>query len=436
MRSVASARSTSARICSLSESARHLASKSSTVANGIISSGIILPSFWGGLVPDEGQTPAGQYERRRRARLPRRHHRSQGRFRCIRLRASHYDRLRDESQCRGLGACRIAFPKSPLGKILFGWVVFCFFTAILSGASLGLNRRELVRENVPSVQNLKTKSNLVPTLQVTLTVRVTETDDLKRQRTLNSPPDTVDEVADNALDIGGDSSLGLAGNSVSSGSRKAHEVVNVDAEADLRVTRSTRRRPVSILGLEATERPNRGRGKSKAGRRNRLGIVVNEQSGGLTNRLVHLHSADLDTLGGGGQVVGPRVNNSTGQRINTVVKAEVEGTGKRLTALLRKLIEDVKLIVLIGPLHLLVETHSNLSLVRLSGHVTEFTVGGSLLSALVNELGTREIIKSDNVHVAERHGDSAVELGDGGEGLGASNDPVGDLPRHEDLRLA
>ena len=52
-----------------------------------------------------------------------------------------------------------------------------FFTAILSGG-LSLNRRELVRENVPSVQNLKTQSNLVAPLQVTLAVRVAETDNL------------------------------------------------------------------------------------------------------------------------------------------------------------------------------------------------------------------------------------------------------------------
>ena len=119
-----------------------------------------------------------------------------------------------------------------------------------------------------------------------------------------------------------------------------------------------------------------------------------------------------------------------------MVKAEVEGAGERFAALLCELVEDVELIVLVGPLNLFVESHGDLSLVGLSGHVPEFTGGGCLLGALVNELGTREIIESDNVHVAESHGDSAVELGDGGEGLGASNDPVGDLPRHEDLRLA
>nr|DAE88954.1 MAG TPA: hypothetical protein [Caudoviricetes sp.] len=79
MRSVASARRTSARMRSLSESARHRASRSSTVANGIISPGITLPSSWGGLVLDEGQVPAGQCEGRGRwARLPRRRHHSQG----------------------------------------------------------------------------------------------------------------------------------------------------------------------------------------------------------------------------------------------------------------------------------------------------------------------------------------------------------------------
>nr|DAV84625.1 MAG TPA: Aconitase X swivel domain [Caudoviricetes sp.] len=31
-----------------------------------MSSGVILPSFWGGLVPDEGQVPARQHERRKR----------------------------------------------------------------------------------------------------------------------------------------------------------------------------------------------------------------------------------------------------------------------------------------------------------------------------------------------------------------------------------
>ena len=113
----------------------------------------------------------------------------------------------------------------------------CLFTAILSGAGLGLNRRELIRENIPSVQNLETKSNLVATFQVALTVRVTETDDLERQGPLNSSANAVDKVADNALDIGGGGRLGLASNRVSSGSRKPHEIVNVDAEADLRVTR-------------------------------------------------------------------------------------------------------------------------------------------------------------------------------------------------------
>ena len=129
MRSVASASRTSARIRSLSDSARHLASKSSTVANGIISSGITWQSFWGGLVPDEGQMTAGQCERRKRrrwARLPRRRHHSQGQFRRIRLRAPHYGRLRDESQYRGLGACRIAFRNRPWERFCFGWVVLSF----------------------------------------------------------------------------------------------------------------------------------------------------------------------------------------------------------------------------------------------------------------------------------------------------------------------
>nr|DAV31929.1 MAG TPA: hypothetical protein [Caudoviricetes sp.] len=328
------------------------------------------------------------------------------------------------------------FRNRPWEKFCFGWVVLFFLYGDLLGASLGLNRRELIRENIPSVQNLKTQSNLVPSLQVTLTIRVTETDDLERKRTLNSPANTVDEVADNALDIGGGGRLGLAGNSVSGSGREAHEVINIDAEADLRVTRRTGRRPVSILGLKTTERPNGGRGKREAGRRNRRSIVINEQSGGLTDRLVHLRSADLDILGGGGQVVGPRVDNGAGQRVNTVVKAEVEGAGKRLAAFLSELVEDVKLVVLVGPLDLFVESHSDLSLVWLSGHISEFTVGGCLFGALVNELCAREIIESDNVHVAESHGDSAVELGDGGEGLGASDDAVGDLPGHEDLRLA
>ncbi len=71
---------------------------------------------------------------------------------------------------------------------------YFFFTAILSGAGLGLNRRELIREDIPGVQNLETQSNLVPALQVTLTVRVAETDDLKRQGPLNPPANAVDEV--------------------------------------------------------------------------------------------------------------------------------------------------------------------------------------------------------------------------------------------------
>nr|DAV84623.1 MAG TPA: hypothetical protein [Caudoviricetes sp.] len=328
------------------------------------------------------------------------------------------------------------FRNRPWEKFCLDGLCYFFFTAILSGASLGLNRRELVRENIPGVQNLETQRNLVPTLQITLTIRVTETNNLERQGPLNSPPNTVDEVADNTLNIGGSGRLRLASNRVSSGSRKSHKIVNVDAEADLRVTRRTRRRPVSILGLETTERPNGGRRQGETGGGNRRGIVVNKESGGLTNRLVHLRSTDLDILSGGGQVVGPRANNSAGQRVNTVVKAEIEGTGKRLTALLRELVENVQLIVLISPLNLLVETHSYLSLVRLSGHITEFTVRGRFLGALVNELGTREIIESDNVHVAESHGNSTVELGDSGESLGASNDPIGDLPRHEDLCLA
>nr|DAE88953.1 MAG TPA: hypothetical protein [Caudoviricetes sp.] len=328
------------------------------------------------------------------------------------------------------------FRNRPWEKFLFGWVVFCFFTAILSGVSLGLNRRELIRENIPGVQNLETQGNLVASLQVTLTVRVTETDDLERQGPLNSPANTVNEVANNSLDIGGGSRFGLAGNGVSSGGGKAHEIVDVDAETDLRVTRRARRGAVSILGLEAAERPNGGGGKREASRRNGRGVVVNEQAGGLADRLVHFRSADLDILGGGGQVVGPCVNNSAGQRINPVVKAKVEGAGKRLAAFLRELVENVKLIVLVGPLDFLVETHSDLSLMRLSGHIAELAVRGCLFSALVDELGAREIIESDNVHVAESHGNSTVELGDGGESLGASNDPVGDLPRHEDLRLA
>ena len=73
------------------------------------------------------------------------------------------------------------FRNRPWERFCFGWVVFCFFMAILSGAGLGLNRRELVRENVPSVQNLKAESNLVATLQVALAVRVAETDNLERQ---------------------------------------------------------------------------------------------------------------------------------------------------------------------------------------------------------------------------------------------------------------
>nr|DAU65751.1 MAG TPA: hypothetical protein [Caudoviricetes sp.] len=328
------------------------------------------------------------------------------------------------------------FRNRPWKKFYLDGLCYFFFTAILSGAGLGLNRRKLVRENIPSVQNLKTQSDLVPALQVTLAVRVTETDDLERQRPLNSPPNAVDEITDNALDIGGSGRLRLAGNRVSGGGRKAHEIVNIDAEADLRITRRTRRGTVSILGLQTTKRPNGGRGKRKTSGGDRRGIVVNEESGGLTDRLVHLRSADLDILSGGGQVVGPRINNGTGQRVNPVVKTEVEGARKRLTTLLGELVEDVKLIVLVSPLDLLVESHSDLRLVRLSSHIAELAVRGCLFGTLVNKLGAREVVESDNVHIAEGHGNSAVELGDGGESLGASNDAVGDLPRHEDLRLA
>src|SRR5699024_2122204 len=61
-----------------------------------------------------------------------------------------------------------------------------------------LDNCETVSEHVPAVDDLQTECDLVTTLQVALTVRVTKADQLNRQVTLNTPTNTVLEVTNNA----------------------------------------------------------------------------------------------------------------------------------------------------------------------------------------------------------------------------------------------
>src|SRR5699024_7345309 len=57
---------------------------------------------------------------------------------------------------------------------------------------------EPVSEHVPAVHDLQTERDLVLTLQVALSVRVTETDQLNWKVTLDTPPNTGLEIAHNA----------------------------------------------------------------------------------------------------------------------------------------------------------------------------------------------------------------------------------------------
>src|SRR5690625_823737 len=61
-----------------------------------------------------------------------------------------------------------------------------------------LDNCETFSEHIPAVDNLQTECDLVTTLQVTLTIRITETDQFNRKITLDTPTDTVLEVTNNA----------------------------------------------------------------------------------------------------------------------------------------------------------------------------------------------------------------------------------------------
>src|SRR5690625_2748622 len=99
----------------------------------------------------------------------------------------------------------------------------------------GLHHGEPVGEDVPAEDDLQPQRDLVLALQVALTIRVTEADQLNRQVALHTPTDAVGEVTNDGANAGIVSLRG-ARNGVTLGDRHAHEVRHVRAEPKLRVS--------------------------------------------------------------------------------------------------------------------------------------------------------------------------------------------------------
>src|SRR5690625_915716 len=86
-----------------------------------------------------------------------------------------------------------------------------------------LDNCETFSEHVPAVDNLQTECDLVTTLQVTLTIRVTETDQFNRKITLDTPTNTTVEVTQNTANTSLSSRFRLTSHSVTLSSVNTQE---------------------------------------------------------------------------------------------------------------------------------------------------------------------------------------------------------------------
>jgi hypothetical protein len=115
-----------------------------------------------------------------------------------------------------------------------------------------------------------------------------------------------------------------------------------------------------------------------------------------------------------------------------VVDAEVEGAGERVTHRVRRGVEDTELVVLVRPLHLLVEPERDLRLLRGDRLRAERDRRRRLLGALRDVLRARQRVERHHGGVTELQRLRAGELGDGAAGRGLLPDAGGDVLRERD----
>ncbi|ETS96679.1 hypothetical protein HMPREF1505_1743 [Prevotella sp. ICM33] len=297
-----------------------------------------------------------------------------------------------------------------------------------------LDEGEAVGEHVPGVDGLKAQSHLVLALEISLSVRVAELDQLDGQLALDTPADTVREVADDRAYLGV-GRLGGRGNGVALSDRDAEELGDVRAEAQLRVTLigGVAR---AVLTAQLRERPGelRVEGSARDHRRVRAVHDLTDSSAegdvGLSGLALH-----FDDLRRRGSEVRPRRDLHARQRVNRVVEAEVKSARQCLSAGLCQLVEDAELVVLISPHDLLRETHSDLRLVGRDRHGRERARGRCLIGALLDELRLRQVVEHDDVLLAEAHRLLLREQSDSRQGLRLLDHAVRNLAGQQHGRI-